>query len=84
MQDSFEETLSWYVSGAFLPGVKVKVKVEPLESEFVLRYRNKVTWKAACPLNGSWEVFPDPKTFATNSNTREEILSEIKERLGAL
>ena len=95
MKKSFEVVKNWLLPD--LPEyseehfVKLYVDVEPLNTEFVSRYRNRVTWKAAVRvldlnfLERKWQwLFCSSKTFMTNANTEEDIVMKIKKELGVL
>lgn len=86
MEGSFEVTRTWTVPGEITDRpVHLQVDVEPLESEFVSRYRNRVRWIGAIYTDLGWLLlFHGTKIFATNANTEEDIIAAIKEELRAL
>ena len=83
MKGSFEVTKTWIVPGEIVDRpVHLQVGVEPLESEFVSRYRNRVRWIGAIYTDLGWlPLFHGTKIFATNANTEEDIIAAIKEKL---
>lgn len=86
MEGSFEATRTWTVPGEIVDRpVHLQVNVEPLESEFVSRYRNRVRWVGGICTNLGWlPMFYGTKIFATNANTEEDIIAAIKEKLRAI